>query len=118
MSTDIRLTQGQDISIAGGDIELVTDGAEVTQAAKIRLLHILGEWLWDYSLGVDWFGVCFASDSSTLQKKAQIQRALLSTPGLRRLLSLDFSVDSTERAAQIDFSADTDYGVISTELTI
>jgi hypothetical protein len=118
MSIDITLTQNQDLSISNGDLVLVTEGSEVVQSAKIRILHILGEWVFDYTLGVDWFDVLFATNTSTLEKKAEIQRALVSTPGLRRLLSFDFSIDNIERAAQIDFTADTDFGDISTELLI
>jgi hypothetical protein len=118
MSTDIKLTQAQDISIANGDIELITEGAEVTQSAKIRILHIRGEWVFDYTLGVDWFGIMFSTESSYLQKKAELQRAIAKTPDLRRLLSFDFAVDSIERAAQVDFEADTNFGPISTDLVV
>jgi hypothetical protein len=118
MSTDILLSQSQDLVITNGDLALVTEGLEVTQSAKIRILHILGEWVFDYTLGVDWFGVMFSTSTSTIEKKGEIQKALTGTTGLRRLLSLDFSVDSINRAAQVDFTADTDFGALSTELTI
>ncbi len=118
MSIDLLLDQNQDLVVELGDLALVDEGEEVIQSAKIRILHILGEWVFDYTLGVDWFGVMWATDSSTLQKKTEIQRILVNTPNLRRLLRLDFSVDPIERAAQIDFTADTVFGPVSTDLTI
>ena len=118
MSTDIKLSQAQDIVIENGDIALVTEGLEVVQAAKIKILHIFGEWVFDYTLGVDWFGIMFSTDKVITLKKAEIQKALNATVGIRRLLSLDFATDPINRAAQIDFTADTDFGTVSTELTI
>jgi len=118
MSTDLLLDQNQDLVVELGDLALVTEGNEVIQSAKIRILHILGEWIFDYTIGVDWFGIMWSTSSSTLQKKTEIQRILVNTENLRRLLRLDFSVDPVEHAAQIDYTADTVFGPISTALTI
>jgi len=118
MAVDLQLDDTQDLVINNGDIGKVQDGNEVIQSFRIRCLHILGEWVFDYTLGMPWFTEMFATNVSELQKKANIQKVITETPGFRRLLRIEFAVDPIEKGAQIDFSADTDYGVISTELTI
>ncbi|NIV93786.1 hypothetical protein GWN42_13555 [candidate division KSB1 bacterium] len=118
MAKDLKLTQAQDLELENGDLAFIEDGEEVIQAAKIGLLHILGEWVFDYTLGVDWFGIMWSTTTSIAEKRKEIQRVLVNTEGVRRLLRLEFSIDPIERAAFVEFAADTNFGPISTELTI
>lgn len=118
MSVDLKLDSNQDLVIENGDLVSVQDSNEVVQAIKTRLLHILGEWIFDYTEGVDWFGEMFDPSTPEEQKKAIIRNVIINTKHVRRVLGLEYFKDSVERAARIEFKIDTDFGVISTELTI
>ena len=70
MSIDIKLDGNQDIVLTNGDITLVQDGLEVIQSFKIRMLHILAEWIFDETIGVDWFDEMFNPSTTKAQKEA------------------------------------------------
>lgn len=118
MSIDLELDTNQDLILTNGDLVLISEGEEVAQSFKIRMLHILGEWVFDYTLGVDWLGTMFSTETNKFQKDAVVREALLETQHVRRILQAEFFVDPIERSAQVEFTADTDYGVVSSELTI
>lgn len=118
MSIDLELDSNQDLILTNGDLVLVSEGEEVIQSFKIRMLHILGEWVFDYTLGVDWLGVMFSTGTTKYEKDQVVRTTILETQHVRRVLQQEFFMDPLERSAQVEFTADTDFGVISTELTI
>ena len=118
MSIDLKLDNQQNLVLENGDLTLVQDGDEVIQSFRIHMLTILGEWVFDYTIGVDWFDSLFNSSTTDLEKEMLIRGVLLGVEHVRRILQLEFFKDNTERSARIEFSVDTDYGPISAELTI
>lgn len=117
MATDIKLTAAHDLSITNGDIDLCTEGTEVAQSTKIRLLFIQAEWILDYTLGTPWFDEIFSVQHSKTYKDLVLKRVILETPGIRQLNSFTFEVDPVARGGQIEFEADTDYADIKVEIT-
>jgi hypothetical protein len=118
MATDLQLTPQHDLYIQDGDLQLVTEGREVVQACKIRVLFIQTEWVFDYTLGVPWFDEMFDTTTSKLQKDKNIKVAILGTLGLRELTEFSFGIDPVNRGALIEFTANTVFGTIQQRLEI
>lgn len=116
MATDIKLTAGHDLSITSGDIDLATEGTEVAQSVKIRLLFVESEWLLDYTLGVPWIDVIFSLQYDDTYKGLILRGTILDTDGIRYLKDFEFVVDPNNRGANVSFVAETDYADIVVEV--
>lgn len=114
MATDIKLTAAHDLSITSGDIDLATEGTEVAQSTKIRLLFVEAEWVQDYTLGVPWIDVIFSMQYSTAYKELILRDAINTTDGIRNLKEFTFEVN--ERTATVSFTAETDFADIQVEV--
>ncbi len=113
MATDLKLNENYDLTLENGDLALVTEGDEVAQSAGIRLLFIQAEWFFDYTMGIPWLDNMFTMATSYEQKAKILKNTLSGTQGINRLLSFVFGVDPVLHEAQVDFSADTIYGIVS-----
>lgn len=117
---DLKLTAAHDLERVGGDLVLVSGAEEVIQNVKIRLLTMKFEWIFNVELGTRWIdsGGMFDAAVPQREKELVLRRVILETPGVLRLNSFLFRVDNTNRAAVVEFSAQTIYGLIETEVTI
>jgi len=118
MATDLKLTTAHDLSLTSGDIDLVTEGTEVAQSAKIRLLFLQAEWVLDYTMGVPWIDEIFNVQYSREYKELLLRRVVLNTPGIRTIRSFSYQEDPTNRGGQITFEVDTIYADVIVEVTI
>lgn len=107
---DIKLNAAHDIVIEGGDLQLVSDGAEVAQSIKIRILTIQGEWEFDFTLGLPWFNELFAPITGIDQKKAILRNAIIETTGVAGITDFVLGLDPIAHVAELTFDADTIYG--------
>lgn len=113
MAIDLKLNDNYDLAIEDGDLVLVDGADEVAQNAAIRLLFIEGEWFFDYTQGIPWMDNMFTMATSYEQKAKIIKDTILNTPGVNQLLSFTFALDPVLHEAQIEFSADTEFGIVS-----
>lgn len=121
MATDFNFDNQGNFVNEDGDYTHVEGAAEVAQSANFRLLMIKGESAYDTTLGVDWFGIMFPTDTSTEQKIAEVRGVILGTPGINSLLSFNFAVDQSIRTARVTYEADTVFGTtgeITQEVTV
>jgi hypothetical protein len=116
MATDLKLTANHDLSITGGDIDLATEGTEVAQSVKIRLLFVEGEWVLDYTQGVPWIDVIFSMQYSTAYKELTLRDVINTTDGIRNLKEFFFETDPNNRGATVSFTAETDFADIIVEV--
>lgn len=116
MATDIKLTAAHDLSITDGDIDLATEGTEVAQSAKIRLLFMESEWVLDFTQGVPWIDVIFSMQYSTAYKELILRDVINQTDGIRNLKEFSFEMDYAARGALVSFSAETDFADILVEV--
>lgn len=112
---DLKLDDTYDLAIENGDLVLVTDGPEVAQHGTIILLHIQGEWFFNYTLGLPWFEKLFSTSTSYEQKATILKDAIRNTDGVNRLLGFEYGVDPVEHRAEVTFTCETDYGLITIE---
>jgi hypothetical protein len=117
---DLKLNGAHDLEKVGGDLVLVTGAEEVAQNVKIRLLTMKYEWIFNTFLGVQWIssGGMFDPRVPKREKELTLRRVILETPGVLKLRSFLFRVDNANRAAVVEFTASTVYGLIEMEITI
>ena len=109
MATDMKLDENHDLYFDGRDLGLVKEGSQVAQKAKIKLLFVLSEWIYDITLGVDWWNEMFNTDVPIARKKQTLVDVLASTTGINKILEMKFAVDGENNGALIEFTANTIY---------
>ncbi len=82
---------------------------------KTRLLSFLGDCFFDLSAGIDWFNLLGAKDQLSL--KLSISTAILNTPDITGIISLDLSVNPKTRSASIIYNVSSVYGPFQDTLT-
>jgi hypothetical protein len=112
MATDLKLSATHDIIIQDGDLVLVTDGEEVAQSCKIRLLTIEAEWVLDFLLGVPWFDKVMKVSTSLNEKEGILKNVIRGTEGVLALVTFELGFDPVAHSMSVDFEADTVYGPI------
>jgi hypothetical protein len=112
MSTDLKLNAEHDIYLENGDLVLATDGEEVAQSCKIRLLTVEAEWILDFLLGLPWFDRIMRVNTSLAEKEGYIKNAIRETEGVREIISFEIGFDFENHAMSIEHETDTIYGPI------
>lgn len=115
MATDLKLNTSHDLDIVNGDLQLVTEGAEVGQAIKIALLTVQGEWVYDATLGLPWYGDMFQPNLTRAEILRKIRTRINEVPGVRKINSLDMTINA-DKEAVITFDIDSIYGTITDEV--
>ena len=95
-----------------GDLVMVEGADAIRQAIFIRLRFFLGEWFLDESAGCDWHGSVLGRKYNAAAVEAVVSKALLETPGVASVISIDPSFDSTTRTVSVAWSVSTDFGKI------
>jgi hypothetical protein len=121
MSIDAKLASEPeiyDIVIEDGDLVLVDGRQEVLQAVTIRLLFILTEWDYNFTLGVPWLTEMFDIRYPLVRKEAHLKETILQTPNVLRITAFLFTVDPIAKGAYVAFTAETSFGPINGEVTV
>lgn len=98
-----RLTKNDagdyDLLMENGTVPLVEDGTQAAQHAMERILVFKGELSLDGMLttktegGTQWYEIIFATDVTKAEKEFHIKKRILQTTGIKKLLSLTWSVE-------------------------
>lgn len=114
------LDSNNDLIVSGGRLAVVTDGAEVVQHVRSRLLFYLGEWFLDTEAGVPYFQKIFTKPANIALVESILKIVILRTPGVLKLTEFSSGYDGgSVRKLTVTFGAETIYGVIdTTEVTI
>lgn len=117
---DLKLNAAHDLAREGGDLVLISGAEEVAQNVKIRLLTMKYEWDFNVLLGVQWIdsGGMFDPQVPKREKELVLRRVILETEGVLSLKSFLFRVDNVNKAAVVEFTATTVYGLIEMEVAI
>lgn len=108
MATDLQLDPNTfDLVLENGDLALISDGAEVAQSWKIRLLWVQGEYLYNPGLGIPWFSEIFRVARSAAAKRAILVDATKAVPGVRQLLKI--TQETSGHEGSLAFEIDTVY---------
>ncbi len=103
---DIKLTNTNDIDLTTGDLVLL-DGIEaVAQHLRIRFRFYQGEWYLDTRIGMPYFQIILLKGARINIITEIFRKAILDTPGVEKLYSLDLSYDGATRVLSVEFEAD------------
>lgn len=110
------LDSNNDILIRNGSFTTVSDGEQVVQHVRTRLLFYLGEWFADKRAGTPWLQQVFTKPFNPQLVETIIKSRILDTPGISRIteFELDFP-EPANRKILVTFSAETEFGLINSE---
>lgn len=109
------LNANNDIFVENGSFRTVTDGAEVLQHVRSRLLFYRGEWFLNLSSGVPYFESIFVKPANLANVESILKSTILNTPGVEKLIAFSMNYDNNARALSVTFTAETVYGEINNE---
>jgi hypothetical protein len=99
-------------------LHMITDSlTAIAQRVRIALQFFLGEWFLDLSVGVPYYERILVKNPDVRNVQSIIRKTILNVQGIRSLLSLKLSYDSSIRKLTITYTANTDFGPLnSTEI--
>lgn len=106
MAKDFEISTDYDLVVSNGDLALISDGPEVAQNWKIRILWLYGEWYYDRSLGTPWVSEIFRLTTSEIAKRQYIVNCTLGVPGVRAITSLKQSTSGHEGTLNIEIETE------------
>ena len=92
------------------DLQFSSGVSGVVQAVSIRLNQFKGEWFADLDLGVPWFQEILGQKPNAPQIRTQIRQAILDTPGIVEVTSLEIFFEGVTRNLTIEWRARTEFG--------
>lgn len=109
--TTLKLTENSegflDISLdEQGNFITINGTAEIAQDITTRIYSIKNSWFLDLDLGVDYFGVVFADDSTRNAVDQEFINIILETTGVQSLISYNSNIES-DRSFLVTFNAQT-----------
>lgn len=99
-----------------GKFKMATDGTAAAVATLERILLFRSEALESQIVsnvlaGTNWYGIMFRADATRVEKEGELKRAILSTPGVERILQ--WSWTQTGRTLYLDVQVKTEWGAVS-----
>lgn len=104
-----RLDEKGDMTFGSGRSDYLTDAEAVAQNVLTRLRLIRGEWYLDTSEGTPYRTEVLGRGTESSSVMA-LQRRVLETPGVRRIVSMTATHDADSRKATFTITIDTDFG--------
>ncbi len=99
-----------DLVLVGNDIAL---RADVSQAVKIRLLKVRGEWFRNTEAGVPYFDGAEIKGRNVQHILAEIRTTILETPGVGEITQFDHAINPSTRKLSVTWRATIDSGEIA-----
>lgn len=111
------LDSNNDLVVKNGRLAVVSDGAEVVQHVRTRILFYLGEWFANTNAGTPWFQQIFVKPVNLNDIESIIKTRIALTPGVLVLTAFAMDLDKQNRILKITYAAETIYGEINSEET-
>jgi hypothetical protein len=111
--SDLALTwngQAVDLDLSGHRGNIISGDDAVDQNLRIRLKFFLSEWFLDQRLGIPFFREVLVKNPNLQVVRAIFRTAILDTPGVASVDSLELSLDNVTRTLTINFQATLDSG--------
>lgn len=115
---DLLLDDTGDLALSGGDLVLVSDLAAIEQEISIRLQFLRGEWFLDTTAGLPYFQNILVKSPNLAAIKTLFTNEILSSAGVKALLSLVLDFDRKARVLTVTFSVSTDLGQLDSNLVL
>lgn len=97
-----------DLRVVGGRLRFFDGKDSIAQKVKVRLKLFQGEWFLDQRVGFPYWQKVFVKNPDLRALRALYKSAILSSPGISGVSSLDISLN--DRNLSIEFDATTDDG--------
>lgn len=108
---DIQLTTSDhDLLIENFDLQLINGIDRVVQNLRIALWIILGEWSFDTTLGLDYFGTFAEKNPDLGRVESDIKRRILGVQDVLEILSFSSEFNISQRRLTVDFQVNTTFG--------
>jgi len=110
------LDKNNDLVVLSGTLKTVSDGAEIAQHVRTRLLFYFEEWFLNIQSGTPYFEQIFTKPANLANIESILKTRILSTPGVEKLLEFSMVYEGgSSRELVVFFSAETNFGVIDNE---
>ncbi len=115
---DWRTTAAGELDLSGGEIQMVDGTDAIRQDVECRLRFFQGEWFLAPGFGVPYFQAVLVKNPDVALVRSTLARAILATPGVKSLLSLDLRYEPADRSLEVTYRASTDLGELGGTLDI
>jgi hypothetical protein len=114
MAEDIAMNvNSNDLIVKDGDLMLIDNAERVAQQILITLRFWYGEWFLNTAEGVPYLEYILVKNPNLAHVRQVLTEAIESVPGVVSLDSMDFEYDRQGRTLAVDYSATTDYGLLT-----
>jgi hypothetical protein len=114
MAEDIAMNvNSNDLIVKDGDLMLIDNAERVAQQILITLRFWYGEWFLNTAEGVPYLEYILVKNPNLAHVRQVFTEAIESVPGVVSLDSMDFEYDRQGRTLAVDYSATTDYGLLT-----
>lgn len=110
--SSFQLNDDGDLVVTNNSLTLTTGIEAIRQHLQCRFRLFLGEWFLDTSVGVPWFRDVLVKKPSFVVVQEVLKDVILGTPGVLEIITFEFTFDSTDREANLEFKALTEEGII------
>jgi hypothetical protein len=108
---DIALID-HDLDVSGMDLNLIDGAEQVRQQLLIKLKLWQGEWFLDTEFGTPYLQKILGKQLTLSGAIAALRKSIFEVSGVRGIQSLDYSFSNLTRKLTVNFSADTQYGIV------
>jgi hypothetical protein len=125
--TTVRQESGDKIDFLlddNGDLVLTSDLVfsiginAVAQGIRIRIQTFRGEWFLDLDHGVPYYQDLLGHKYNEIKARAAFRDAILSSPGVDDLLSLEVEFNNQTRELTVEWEVQTSFGIIEETLVL
>lgn len=109
---DIALSSNHDLDTSSLDLKLVDKAEQVRQQLLIKLKLWRGEWFLDTEFGTPYLQQILGKQLTLSGALAALRKSILEVEGVRQILSFSYTFNNSTRKLQVEFTADTPYGIV------
>jgi len=108
------VNDGHDLDLTTHDLRLVAGINRVRQSIGIAVWWFTGEWLFDKSVGVDWYSILGTKYSAGVLESL-VKEAILGVDDVTKIARFEMTWDNTKRKVSMNVYVDTAYGTLNVE---
>jgi hypothetical protein len=105
--------ESNDLIILDGDLMLIDNAERVAQQIAITLRFWYGEWFLDTNDGTPYLEHILVKSPNIAHIRQILAERIKSVEGVRSLISMDLRYDNVRRTLDVEYSADTNYGLLT-----
>lgn len=109
---DIALTNNHDLDTSSLDLKLIDAAEQVRQQLLIKLKLWRGEWFLDTEFGTPYLQSILGKQLTLSGALTALRTSILEVEGVTQILSFNYNFNNSSRKLDIQFSANTPYGII------